>query len=342
MLKGFCMNQRKASITGKKVLVAGAGGFIGSHIARALYKNGNYVRAVDVKWDNFIKEPHFSKALTMDLRNFDNCKKATEGMDYVFNFAANMGGIGYITRQGANIMHDSSMINLNLLNCSVKNNIERFFYASSACVYPEHLQLESDVRPLKEADAYPAMPDTYYGWEKLYTERLCEAFSVDYGLKTRIARYHNIYGPESTFDGGREKAPSALCRKVALATNPGAIEVWGDGEQTRSFCYIDDCVNATLALASSSYEMPINVGSDRLVTINQLADMIIAISGKKIAKNHNTKGAQGVRGRNADISLIKEKLGWEPKVSLEKGLEKTYRWTSKEIIDRASPLQVKM
>lgn len=237
-----------------------------------------------------------------------------------------MGGIGYITQVGADIMHNSALMNINMLRAAVKTEVERFFFASSACVYPEEKQLIENVLPLKEADALPAHPDTFYGWEKLMMEKMCEATQQDYGLDVRIARFHNIYGPEGTYEGGKEKAPAALCRKVALALNPGQISMWGDGKQTRSFLYIDDCLSGILKLFHSNHDKPINIGSDRLITISELANMIISHSGKDIQIEHDLTKPQGVRGRNADITLAKQILKWKPKISLEEGMARTYDW----------------
>ena len=313
-------------IKGKRILVTGAGGFIGSHLAKKLLEEGNFVRVVDIKWDGFMEEPYYSEKLTLDLRLYENCLKATEGIDYVFNLAANMGGIGYITAVGADVMYDNIMINANIAKACLENKVKRLFFSSSACVYPTYKQTTEEVSPLKEEDAIPADPDNYYGWEKLYTEKMLEAFKKDYGLEIRIVRYHNIYGPKGTYKGGREKSPAAICRKVAEASNPGEIEIWGDGKQTRSYCYIDDCVRGTIMLMESDYDKPLNIGSDRLVTIDELADIVIKVSGKKITKRYNLNAPQGVRGRNADLTLVKKVLGWEPQISLEEGLRRTYQW----------------
>ena len=314
-----------------RILVTGAGGFIGSHLARKLYQKGNFVRVVDIKWDGYIEDSYYSEKLTLDLRNFENCLAASKDVDYVYNLAANMGGIGFITTVGAEVMYDNVLINANVLQASVENKIKRFFFSSSACVYPTYRQKDPNVTALREEDAYPADPDNFYGWEKLYTEKMCEAYKKDYGLCIRIARYHNIYGPEGTYKGGREKSPAALCRKVAEAPNPGVIEIWGDGKQTRSYCYIDDCLKGTIMLMESEYAKPLNIGSDRLITIDELADIITNISGKIITKKYNLSAPQGVRGRNADLALVKKVLGWEPQVSLEEGLAKTYKWIEKQV-----------
>jgi GDP-D-mannose 3', 5'-epimerase len=314
-----------------KIAVTGGGGFIGSHLARELLNQGNFVRIIDVKFDDYIKEKYCSEKLKLDLRVWDNCLKAAKGMDLVYNLAANMGGIGFITEVGAEVMHDNTLINTFMLEAARQNQVKRYLYTSSACVYPTYRQTDPNIKGLREEDAYPADPDNFYGWEKLYTEKMCEAYQRDYKMDIRILRYHNIYGPEGTYMGGREKSPAALCRKIAEASNPGSIELWGDGKQSRSYCFVSDAVEATMRLMASDYDKPINIGSDRLVTINELADIIAKLAKKKITKTHNLAAPQGVRGRNADLTLVKKVLNWEPKVSLEEGLGKTYQWIAEQL-----------
>lgn len=314
-----------------RILVTGGGGFVGSHLARYLYQQGNFVRTVDIKYDDYIQD-YCTEKLKLDLRIKENCLKVTKNIDKVYNLAANMGGIGFITTVGAEVMHDNTLINTFMLEASRQNNIKRYLFTSSACVYPTYRQTDPNIKGLREEDAYPADPDNFYGWEKLYTEKMCEAYQRDCRMDIRILRYHNIYGPEGTYKGGREKSPAALCRKVAEAADPGTIEIWGDGKQTRSYCYVDDAVKGTVALMESDYAKPINIGSDRLVTINKLADMIIQISEKRITKTYNLTAAQGVRGRNADLTLVKKVLGWQPQISLEDGLSRTYKWIKEQVI----------
>ena len=317
----------------KKILVTGGGGFIGSHLARYLYQQGNHVRIADIKFDNYIKERYYNEKIVLDLREKENCPVATKGMDEVYNFAANMGGIGYITTVGADVMRDNVLINTHMLEAARKNSVKKYLFSSSACVYANYKQTIPNAPPLKESDAIPADPNEYYGWEKLFTEMMMEAYKRDYGLNVRIARFHNVYGPEGTYEGGKEKAPAALCRKVAIAKDGSSIIIWGDGKQTRSFLYIDDCVRALVLLMQSTFDGPINIGSDRLVTIDELAQIIIKISGKHLTIEHDLTKPQGVRGRNADLSLVSKVIGWKPVVPLEQGLERTYRWIEKKVLE---------
>ena len=312
----------------ERIMVTGGGGFIGSHLARYLFQRGHFVRAVDIKFDDYIEEEYCSEKLQLDLRKPENCLEATDGIDKVYNLAANMGGIGYITAVSADVVHDNVLINTYMLEASLRCKVKRFLFSSSACVYPKYKQTKPKVEGLREEDAYPADPNEAYGWEKLFAEEMVKAYQKDYGLDVRIVRYHNIYGPEGTYKGGREKAPAALCRKVAEASDSGTITIWGDGKATRSFCYIDDCVKGTATLMESDHDKPLNIGSDKLVSVDDLANIIIKTSGKKITKGYDVAAPEGVKGRNADLTLARKVLGWEPQTSLEEGLRKTYHWIS--------------
>jgi len=314
------------------ILVTGAGGFIGGHLVRSFLSDGHAVRAVDIqplsKWHQLHED---AENLQGNLSELDTCREATEGVDQVYNLAADMGGMGFIANHKAECML-SVLPSTHMLLAAVEAKVQRFFYSSSACVYPDYRQDRSDVTALRESDAYPAMPEDGYGWEKLFTERMCSHFYEDFGLEVRIARYHNVYGPYGTYDGGREKAPAAICRKVVEAQldQTNQIEIWGDGEQTRSFTYIDDCIRGTRLIMDSDVREPLNLGSDELVTINQLVAMVEEIAGVRLERVY-VNGPQGVRGRNSDNTLLRKRLGWEPTVSLFQGLSSTYRWISSQL-----------
>jgi nucleoside-diphosphate-sugar epimerase len=314
----------------KTVLVAGAGGFIGHHMVKLLRSEGYRVRGVD------IKEPEFEPTQAdefelLDLRFWHNCLQATRGVDEVYQFAADMGGIGYISVYRADIARNNVLINTHMIEAARINDIQRYFYSSSACVYPQYRQHEADVTALREEDAYPADPEEGYGWEKLYAEKLCQYYTEEGKLDTRVARFHNIYGPLGTYEGGREKAPAAISRKVALAPDGGEIEVWGDGRQTRSFTYIDDCVEGIYRIMRSEHSAPLNLGSDEMVSVDELVDLVCEVAGKSLKKRHDLSKPQGVRGRNSDNSTARTVLGWAPSTTLRQGLVPTYRWIRSEL-----------
>lgn len=314
----------------KKVLVTGAGGFIGHHLVKYLKAKRYWVRGVDIKLPEY-EQTAADEFELLDLRRWAECLQAARGIEEVYNLAADMGGIGFIESHKAQIMHNSVLINMHMLEAGRIQGADKFLFTSSACIYPGYKQNSPDVTPLKEADAYPADAEDGYGWEKLFTERQCRHYWEDYGLKTYVLRFHNIFGPLGTYEGGREKSPAAICRKIAVAKPDDEIEVWGDGHQTRSYCYVDDCVEGIYRLMQSDFHDPLNLGQDRLVSINQLVDIVAAIAGKRIRKRHDLTKPQGVRGRNADLTLMKQTLGWEPRVSLEEGLTETYKWIRQQL-----------
>ena len=327
-------------IKNKKILVVGAGGFIGGHLVKKLLNDKNRIVASDIKpkeywFQDFDDSQNY---YAMDMKDINNCRKVTKDVDYVFNMACNMGGMGFIENNKAECMQ-SVLINTNLLIASKENKIKRYFFSSSACAYNKNKQQDVFIKGLKEKDAYPADPEDGYGWEKLFSERMCRHFMEDYGIEIRIARYHNIYGPFGTYDGGREKAPAALCRKIinAKKNNEDKIDVWGDGKQTRSFLYIDDCIEGTIRLFESDYSEPVNIGSDEQVSINQMIDIIENISKvKKLKRDYQLDKPKGVRGRSSNNDLVKEVLNWSYEIKLKDGLKKTFDWMSNEISKRGS------
>ncbi len=314
----------------ERILVTGAGGFIGHHLVKRLKQDGFWVRGVDVKSPEY--EPSDANEFEiLDLRRWGNCLLATRGVDQVYNLAADMGGIGYITSAHASISHNNTLINTHMLEGARAQGVKRFLFSSSACVYAQNKQKEANVTPLKEEDAYPADAEKGYGWEKLWAVQLCQYYREDYGLDTRIVRFHNVYGPLGTYEGGKEKAPAAISRKVALLEDGDEIEVWGDGQQTRSFMYVDDCVEGLIRLMASSYVDPLNLGTEELISIDGLVDLVSKIACKKLIKRHDLNKPQGVRGRNSDNSRLRQALGWEPSISLEQGLAVTYNWIQSEL-----------
>ena len=327
-------------LKGKKAVVCGAGGFIGGHLVQSLLDDGvNVIRAVDIKpFDEWYQVSPDVESLPLDLKDRENCLTAAQGAEVIFQLAADMGGMGFIENNKALCML-SVLTNTHMLMAAREKGVERFFYSSSACVYNAEKQTNPDVVALKESDAYPALPEDGYGWEKLFSERMCRHFEEDYGLQSRVARFHNVYGPLGTWTGGREKAPAAVCRKVIEAKHSGRheIEIWGDGKQTRSFMYIDDCTKGVQMITESEIHEPLNLGSDELVTINQLVDIVEDIAGVKLKRNYNLSAPKGVNGRNSDNTLILEKLDWAPSIKLREGMAKTYAWIEQEML-AAKPL----
>lgn len=333
--ESITLRNQPGALPNEPILVTGGGGFIGGSLVADLHSRGyDQVRAVDVKpLDEWYQRFDDVENIRLDLRSLEDCLFASRGMNIVFNLAADMGGMGFIETHKAECML-SVLVSTHMLMAAQQSGVERFFYSSSACVYAAEKQRDAQVTALKEADAYPAEPEDGYGWEKLFSERLCRHYFEDFGLETRVARYHNVYGPFGTYEGGREKAPAAICRKIIAAKLSGSreIEIWGDGEQTRSFTYIDDCLYGTQALTMSDVRQPLNIGSDELVTINQLVDIAEEISGVKFRRKYLLEAPKGVRGRNSDNTLVREKLGWAPSVSLEEGLSRTYAWIYDQMV----------
>ncbi len=318
-----------------KVVVTGAGGFIGHHLVKRLKSEGHWVRGVDIKYPEY-EDSAADDFLLADLRHFESCLQATDGMDDVYQLAADMGGIGYITANHAFLTRNNTLINSHMLEAARVSKVDRYLYTSSACVYPSFLQESEDVTPLREDEAVPADPEKGYGWEKLFAEQLTTYYHEECGLDVRIIRFHNIYGPLGTYDGGKEKAPAAICRKVAIAPDGGSIEVWGDGEQTRSFCYIADCVEGLRRIMESGYTRPVNLGTEELITVNQLVDAVCFAAGKNLLRHHDLTKPQGVRGRNSDNTILAEIIGWQPQIAISEGIKYTYDWIADEIAQTGS------
>jgi GDP-D-mannose 3',5'-epimerase len=313
-----------------RILVTGGGGFIGHHLVRRLKEDGGWVRGVDIK-EPIYERTSADEFLLLDLRRWDNCLQATRGIDQVYNLAADMGGIGYITASLASIAHNNVLINTHMLEASRLNEVRRYLFSSSACVYSQSKQKSAGAPALREEDAFPAEPEPGYGWEKLYSEELCRYYHHDYGFETRIARLHNVYGPLGSYQGGKEKASAAICRKVALLNDGDEIEIWGDGRQMRSFLYVDDCVEGLIRLMASNCADALNLGGDRLITIDELVDLVSSVAGKRLVKQHDLHKPQGVRSRNSDNTRLCKVLEWQPPTSLEVGLAITYRWIESEL-----------
>ncbi|GJE18451.1 NAD-dependent epimerase/dehydratase family protein [Methylobacterium marchantiae] len=323
----------------RRVLVTGAGGFIGHHLVKFLKAKGHWVRGVDIKSPEY-EASEADEFQLLDLRDARACRIAASGVQDVYHLAADMGGIGYITASHAGIVLNNTKINIHMMDASRDQGVERFLFSSSACIYPQYLQLQPDVTPLKEDDAFPADPEAGYGLEKLYMEKICQYVTEDYGFETRVVRFHNVYGPLGTYDGGREKAPAAICRKVALSQDGGEIEIWGDGQQTRSFMHVDDCVEGISRIMESGYDKPLNLGTDELISVDGLVDLVSEIAGKRLTKRHDLSRPQGVRGRNSDNSRLREILGWEPSILLAEGLVPTFHWIAGEL-EAHQPLPIR-